>query len=44
MDEDFGFGGDEFLIGDCQDDWFNPIDQGQWDDDPNPYEGNYSEE
>jgi hypothetical protein len=21
MPEDFGFGGDEFLIGDCQDDW-----------------------
>jgi len=28
--EDFGFGGDEFLMGDCRDDWdggnFEPVD------------------
>lgn len=26
------------------DDPFNDIDQGRWDDDPNPYDGTYSEE
>ena len=31
MAEDFGFGGDEFLMGDCQEDWalgngFEPVD------------------
>ena len=28
--EDFGFGGDEFLMGDCMDDWH--ADEGGWDD------------
>ena len=23
--------------------WFNPIEQGMYDDDPSPYDGNYSE-
>lgn len=51
--EDFGWGGDEFLIGDCQEDWLNAgddVDAGErWgdelaDDDPSPYDGTYSEE
>ena len=28
--EDFGFGGDEFLIGDCMEDWHQ--DEGGWDE------------
>jgi hypothetical protein len=69
--EDFGYFGDEFLMGDCQEDWAlaqaeasdftaeqwemagddwedaqedDGADDGHWDDDPSPYEGNYSEE
>jgi hypothetical protein len=30
MSEDFGWGGDEFLIGDCMDDW--GVEEGGWDD------------
>lgn len=24
-------------------DYWNEVDQGRWDDDPSPYDGNYSE-
>ena len=49
--EDFGDFGDEFMLDSCLEDRLdvdldlNYEDRfAQWDDDPSPYEGNYSEE
>lgn len=37
--EDFDFDGDDFDYG-----WEDDAYACQWDDDPNPYDGNYSED
>lgn len=36
--------GDELYDDDVTSGPWNDIEQGRWDDDPNPYDGNYSED